>query len=198
MNLREVSMKEIEQVFQKGTNFKLKSTDEFDKAIKHIYNLINDSYFLHKNKSYGSSIFFSISVIEEVAKTHIGFYAGIHDEKNQERVKKDKLYDHKTKEIIGSNYSILLGERLQEKIGESNINKIMEFAHTGKLKELRESSIYSDFKGNKLEIPSEIFTESFSRELLLFSIESFDDNLVGYTNYSLDISKETDKLFDSL
>ena len=58
MNLREVSMKEIEQVFQKGTNFKLKSTDEFDKAIKHIYNLINDSYFLHKNKSYGSSIFF--------------------------------------------------------------------------------------------------------------------------------------------
>ena len=37
--------------------------------------------------------------------------------------------------------------------------------------------------------------EKTSRNLLLFAIESFDDNLVGWDHYSIQRSYETDKLF---
>lgn len=48
----------------------------------------------------------------------------------EEKVKKDLLRYHKTKEIIDSNYSIKMGERLQSAMGLDQIEKIMELSYT--------------------------------------------------------------------
>ncbi len=40
--------------------------------------------------------------------------------------------------------------------------------------------------------------KKLSRALLLFAIESFDDNLVGYTEYSMNISQKTDEIFEEI
>lgn len=49
-----------------------------------------------------------------------------------------------------------------------------------------------------MELPREVVDKAFARDLLLFSIEVFDDRLVGYTNYSTEVSRTTDKLFQEI
>lgn len=46
--------------------------------------------------------------------------------------------------------------------------------------------------------PNDIINERFSRNLLLFAIESFEDNLVGYTEYSNNLSRNTDVMFENI
>lgn len=189
-----VSMNKIRQVLFGESNFKINSTEEFNKSIQHIVNLLKDAYLLYNNKSYGTSAFLSISVIEEVGKVHMGMYIS----SSSEKVKKDLLRDHKTKQIIGSNFTIKMGERLQKSIGENQIDKIMELAYEGKLKELRENSIYCDRNTGKLLFPEDFINQELSRSLLLFAIESFDDNLVGYSDLSCELSQKIDEIFEEL
>ena len=70
--------------------------------------------------------------------------------------------------------------------------------YSGKLKNLREKSIYCEFDGKYIVSPNDIIDKEFSRNMLLFAIESFDDNLVGYTDYTMEISKKTDMLFERI
>ena len=112
--------------------------------------------------------------------------------------KKDKLRDHKTKEVIGVNYTVSMGKRLKDAMSERDLEKIYEMAYSGELKALREKSIYCESKEKELIVPNEIIDKYFSRNILLFAIESFDDNLVGYTNYTIDISSKTDILFENI
>ena len=188
------SIEEVSKVLDKESNFYIKDVEQIDKCINHIFQLITDAYTLYINNSFSSSAFLSIAVIEEVAKVHIGIYIKGADE----RVNKDKLRDHKTKEIIGVNYTISMGERLKIAIGDEALKKIYDLAYSGEMKNLRETSIYCDRRDDTIVIPSDIIDKEFARSLLLFAIESFDDNLVGYTNHSMDISNKTDELFDTI
>ena len=91
-----------------------------------------------------------------------------------------------------------MGERLKNAIGMDELKKIYDLAYSGEMKNLRETSIYCDRRDDTIVIPSDIIDKEFARSLLLFAIESFDDNLVGYTNHSMDISNKTDELFDTI
>ena len=93
-----------------------------------------------------------------------------------------------------------MGNRLNKAIGNTMIDKIIKDAEDNKLKKLRESSLYSEFtaESNNLQIPKNIVDKKLSRALLLFAIESFDDNLVGYTEYSMNISQKTDEIFEEI
>jgi AbiV family abortive infection protein len=195
---KELSLKKISTILDGKTNFKIDDTREFNKCVQHVENLLEDANLLYQNKSYGSSTFFSISAIEEIGKVIVGSYAKLPE--TGERVKTDLLRDHRNKEIIGTNYTITMGERLQNAIGQKMMEKIIEFAQQGKLKQLRESSIYcdKDKTSNRLIVPMDIISKEFSRAMLLFAIESFDDNLVGLTNFSMEISQKTDTLFAEL
>lgn len=188
------SIQMVEKVLDGESNFYIRGTGEFNKCVKHIYSLINDAYVLYIHGAFSSAVFLSIAIIEEVAKIHMGIFV----KHSEEYVKKDKLKDHKTKEIIGVNYTISMGRRLQEAIGTANLEEIYELAYSGKLKELREKSIYCECTSGEIVTPNEIITKEFSRSILLFAIESFDDNLVGYTQYSMDISEKTDELFEKI
>lgn len=189
------SIDEVEKVLDKTSRFTINSTEEFNKSIDHVVQLILDSSMLYKAKSFSTSAFLSIAIIEEVAKIHMSLYI-----KNDETTKigKDPLRNHKSKQIIGSNYTITLGERLQKAIGENEINEIFQLVYSGGMKDLREKALYCDRESDSFVTPSEIISEEFSRKLLLFAIESFDDNLVGYSDHSIEKSKQTDGIFEDI
>jgi len=95
---------------------------------------------------------------------------------------------------------------LSEEINNTSVNnvgeyltfkaKIFQFIYSGELKDLREQVIYCDRKNNNIVTPKDLITQELARNLLLFAIESFDDNLVGWTNYSIELSKKTDLFFE--
>ena len=68
------SFNKVAEILQQGSNFQIKSAEDLNKGIKHILQLIGDSYILYKNGSYASSVFISITIIEEVAKVHLGIF----------------------------------------------------------------------------------------------------------------------------
>lgn len=113
-------------------------------------------------------------------------------------MKKDKLRDHKSKEIAGTSYTICIGERIKNAIPTEKLTELFELAYSGKLKDLREQSIYCESKNGGIITPKDIIGQEFSKNVLLFAIESFDDNLVGYTSHSIEVSKKTDFLFDEI
>ena len=191
---KDKSIQTVSKVFERGSNFSCKNKEDFNKCIDHIFQLITDAYTMYTHGSFSTSLFLSIAVIEEVAKVHVGMFI---DPAN-EQVKKDGLLDHKTKEIIGVNYTISMGERINAVIASDELEKIYSLAYTGELKNMREEAIYCEYKGGKIITPNDIIDRYFAKKMLLFAIESFDDNLVGYTRHSMHISKKTDAIFDEL
>ena len=191
---KNISFNEIVKVLSKNSNFTIKNKEQFNKCIDHVFQLITDAYVLYSNCCYSSSVFLSIAIIEEVAKIHIGIFT----QHSDEYVKKDKLRDHKTKEIIGLNYTVSMGDRLKKAMSINDFEEIFSLAYSGELKSLRESSIYCDYKKGNIETPTDIINKTFARNLLLFAIESFDDSLVGYSNYSINISHKTDEIFEKI
>lgn len=174
----------------------LESTSEFNDCLDHIVQLINDSVVLYESGSYSTSVFLSISVIEEIGKTEIACYRFIIPGV-KEKIRRDPLKDHETKEILGSRSgTIAMGSRLNKAIGDNQINEIMQLSCSGGLKRMRESSLYWDRVDGKIKIPEDRFDKEFARALLLYAIESFDDALIGYTEYSFQIDNETDLLFE--
>ena len=89
-----------------------------------------------------------------------------------------------------------MGDRITAALGADGLEEIYNITYSGKLKELREKAIYYECEGDKLITPTDIIDKKFSRNMLLFAIESFDDNLVGYTDHSIDISNRTDVIFN--
>lgn len=188
-----ISFNKVLEVLKGTSSFSIKSVNEFNKGIDHILNLIKDAYLLYKNGSYPSAYYLSIIIIEEVAKIHMGLFI-THNEKG----KRDKLYDHKTKDIIGCNYTVSMGSRLVDAIGEGEIERIYNEAYNGIMKDNRENAFYCLRKDGEFIIPTDMYKKKETRSILLFAIESFDDNLVGYTDYSMEKSKETDEFFEQI
>ncbi len=189
-----ISIEKVKAILEGKSNFSINSTEELNKCIEHISSLISDAYILYKNNSFTSSAFLSIAIIEEVGKVHMGMYIKSSDS----YIKKDKLRDHMSKQIVGANYTISMSDRILKAISTEKFEEIFELAYSGKLKELREKAIYCDRENSQIKIPRDIISQEFSRNILLFAIESFDDNLVGYTSYSIKESKKTDLLFNKI
>ncbi|GAA3721397.1 hypothetical protein GCM10022378_09370 [Salinicoccus jeotgali] len=190
---KDKSLKEFERSLSKASNFKIESVEDFNECVDHVIRLVKDSFMLFQMKSFSTSLFLSIAIIEEVGKIHVGLF-----NTRQAEVKRDPLRDHKRKQIMGSNYTISMGDRLVNAIGMERLEEIYSMSYSGQLKDLREKSIYCDYEGDGLIIPHEYINEQFSKDILLFAIESFDDNLVGYTRHSMERSKITDKIFENL
>ena len=78
------------------------------------------------------------------------------------------------------------------------MEKIFQIIYSGELTDLRENAIYCERKDNNIVTPKDLITQELARNLLLFAIESFDDNLVGWTDYSIELSKKTDLFFEMI
>ena len=189
---KDFSFDKIEPILNGSSNFYISSTEQLNKCLDHVVQLISDAYVLYINNSYTSSSFLAISVLEEVGKIQMGIFIKGSDS----YMRKDKLRDHKSKQIVGASHTICIGERIKNSISNENLEKIFKFIYSGELKALREKAIYCDRKNNNIVTPKDLITQELARNLLLFAIESFDDNLVGWTNYSIELSKKTDLFFE--
>lgn len=187
------SIEEVKKALDATSNFKVNPSD-LDRCIDHVINLIDDAVLLYKNGSYSTATFLAVTIIEEVAKIHIGLFTKTPTD-GKVKKSKDPLHNHKTKQIIGSNYTICMGSRLQEAIGQQRMEEIFDIAYGGNMSQYRESALYCDYKDGTICIPSEVIDQEFSKCFLLFAIESFDDNLVGWDEYSIERSTHTDRLF---
>jgi len=173
----------------------IQSAEELNKAIDHIIQLIQDSCSLYLAGSFPSSVFLSITACEEVAKAHIGsFTDGKHPVKNGRNV----FRDHKTKHKMAALPTVPMGQRLEEALGKSELQKIMNMAQNSGFNQTRENALYFQRENSKLVVPTEKIDKKLARSLALFAIEVFDDALVGITNHSYKMDNITDALFETV
>ncbi|MCG0593543.1 hypothetical protein IMAU80597_02900 [Lactiplantibacillus plantarum] len=186
----------LEHLLNNGTHFNIKNTSEFNNSIDHIVGLLTDSFTLIKQNSYGSAVFLAITAMEETAKTHYALYM-----KHNLNIKnsKDPMMKHAYKHVLSVSPVFKVGERLPKVIGAEKVDEIISMVdqHNG-LMDLRNNAIYwyTDKKG--AHFPKDSINKKTAQEILLFSIESFDDNLVGYSSYSMKVSADTDAIFQSI
>ena len=89
------TLEKIEEILKTGSKFRIGNIDGFNRCVYHICNLIKDSYNLYKNESYSTSLFLSITIIEEVGKTYMG--SCVRDPKEiEDDLKKSNLMESKT------------------------------------------------------------------------------------------------------
>lgn len=180
-----------------NTSFKMTSESEFNKATNHIIRLLKDSLIMIENESYGSSVFFSITALEETTKTHISKYLPY--DKNTSR-KKDILMDHTEKYKFSIWPTFKIGSRLKNTIGVKKIDRLTELVNNKKeIMNLRDNGIYwATDKDDVNKYPEDLFTKKQAQEILLFSLEAFDDNLVGYTQQSFLDGNMSNEIFDKV
>ena len=171
--------------------------DDFNRACDHVARLLNDSYLLYKHESYGSSVFLSITAIEEIAKAHFGLFR--HNEEASKIPRhEDSLFNHREKHKLGLLPTVLMGSRLLKAVDEKLLLQVLKQTKHGKLVALRESSIYAESKDSKFKIPEDVISKDVSKCLLLLACEVFDDQLVGYTNHSFEVGRQVDEFFLSV
>lgn len=175
------------------THFNIADTPNFNSAIDHIIELLNNSFVLLQNHSYGSSAFFAITALEETAKTHVSMYM-THDLSMKNS--KDILMNHAKKHFLAISPVFKIGDRLSNALGIEKVDELVSLTKPKKgLMDLRNNAIYWYTDKDGTHFPKDYFDKDKALELLLFSIEAFDDSLVGYTDYSITASHMTDDLF---
>ncbi|HWQ95121.1 MAG TPA: AbiV family abortive infection protein [Gammaproteobacteria bacterium] len=168
------------------------TSEQFNQACEHIVRLLKDASVLLQDGSHATASFLAISALEETAKIHLGIYRKSADPVPH---RKDPLFRHEEKHRISAAPTVAMASRLQDAIGEARMKELIELARSGGLVQIREASLYLEQKQSALHVPIRAIAPSTARELLLFAIEAFDDELVGYTNHSLSLSTATDALF---
>jgi AbiV family abortive infection protein len=173
----------------------LESIEDFNDACEHIVLLLEESEFLYQRNSFSTSVFMSITAIEETAKVNFGLFTSGGDHKRKGNI----FYDHHMKHKMGSLQTVAMGTRLQAAIGQEALNEIMAMAHNKDLLKLRENSLYFDkTESGSIQFPRKIVDQKLARNILLYAIEVFDDSAVGHTQFSIEISKRTDLLFSRI
>lgn len=174
----------------------IESVEEFNYACEHIVRLIEEAGEIFQLGGYSTATFLAITAIEETAKAHLGiFTAGGPDPQSR---KKNIFYDHGKKHQIAANPTVFMGQRLPAAIGEEGLNRIIDMTQSKALLDLRESSLYFARREGVLKSPRTAVNRDLSRCILLYAIEVFDDALVGFTDYSIEIVARTDKAFSRI
>jgi AbiV family abortive infection protein len=171
-------------------------SSEFDSVCDHIVQLIQDAVFLLRNGSAATAAFLAITAVEETVKAHVGMFRRPSSPTTKRC--KDALYQHRHKHRLAAAQTVSIGHRLEAAIGDEELTTLLELARSGKLREIRESCLYFERRAKELIVPMQALSSARARSLILLAIELFDDQLVGYTNHSLDLSASVDVLFDEL
>ena len=192
---KEIALSAVMSVLERGSNFSIDSSEDFNRCFDHVMGLLKDAALLFKSGSYATSAFMSIAAIEESGKSELSLYTR---QEPENKLRNDPLRDHKKKETAAVMHAVAMGGRLVDALGDKRIEELCELAYSGELKRLREDALYWDIKNGRIELPEDVVDRALARDLLLFSIEVFDDRLVGYTHYSIEASRTTDELFQEI
>ncbi len=174
----------------------VKDSAELNQVCDHILQLLRAATSLFHNGFYSTAVFIAITALEETAKAHVGTFRK--PPSTQTKTRNDPLYRHTDKHLLAASPTICMGSRISEAIGKARVAEIMEMASSGQLKALRESSLYFERTGETLVVPTDVLSMDLARELLLFSLEAFDDALVGYTDHSVTVGESASELFTTI
>jgi AbiV family abortive infection protein len=174
-----------------------KTTEEFERSIFHVKDLIKSSILLLDNKFYNQSLFMTITAIEEIAKIEICVYRGF-NEKTKVNRGKDPLFNHSSKHKISANPIILIGDKLKKSIGEERIIEIFQNLHSGKFIEIRERCLYFERNNDEMILPNVIIDKKYSFEMLLIAIEMIDDKFWGLTKLASEVSDNLNKYYSKI
>ncbi|HUZ46750.1 MAG TPA: AbiV family abortive infection protein [Terriglobia bacterium] len=172
--------------------------DEFNRGCDHVCSLLQDSYKLYSSGSFATSLFLSITAIEEIAKLEIALYREAERTAPAARRHEDLLFNHKAKHSIALQEVIAIGSRLPKVIGEDRVRELLDMAESGELLKLRESALYADNVGGKFICPEDRIHRESARAILLLALEVWDDRLVGLTDHTYEIDSELSSLFDEV
>ena len=179
-----------------GGNNLIRSVDEFNDACDHISAMLDEATVLLHHGGYSSSLFLSITAIEETAKAHVGiFSAGGPDPESR---KKNIFFQHITKHRLAAQPTVGMGSRLKEALGEKRVNELLTEASSGDFLDSREKALYFQRVDGIISTPRQVINLARAKEVLLLAIEIFDDALVGFSNHSHILSGTTDKLFEQV
>jgi AbiV family abortive infection protein len=179
-----------------GCNNLIRHVDELNAACEHIVCLLKESVTLFSSGSYSTSLFIAITAIEEVAKGHFGlFTAGGPDPESR---KKNIFFHHQKKHEMAAQPTVGMGSRLNEALGKDRVQYLLKQSHEGSLLKLRESALYFQRVDGIVTTPRELISKEQSAEIILLAIETFDDALVGFSNKSMELSIDTDELFEEV
>jgi hypothetical protein len=78
------------------------------------------------------------------------------------------------------------------------MTELTGLAQSGGFIPLREASLYIQEVGGALHTSLTENPRKLARELLLLSVETFDDALVGYTEHTHSLAERTDTIFGRL
>lgn len=167
----------------------------YDKVLSHVNSLLESVIILCQQDHFSQALFLAITALEEATKAEIYCFRSKNDSTG--RQSKDCLKSHEVKHKVAVNEDVLLiGKRVQNIIGEDLTKSIYENFGKGKTRELRESCLYFEVKDDKLILPEENITPKNTLSYILACIEIIDDKMVGWTNYSMDLSPILDEYFN--
>lgn len=168
------------------------TTVEFNLACDHIVDLIEDASVMLERGSHSTAAFLAITSLEEIAKVHLGMYRS--RGKSPSR-KKDPMYKHGAKHLLALGPTVAMGSRLQDAIGDTRMRQLIQQARDGMFVKLREAALYLERTDDALVTPKSVVSKMQAREVLLLTIEAFDDGLVGYTDHTYACAGRTDEVF---
>lgn len=171
------------------SDFVIKTSDEFNRCIDHIYDLLNSSHVLYDKGLFPSSSFFSIAAIEEIVKVYNSLFS-----KNVD----GHAGNGTGKEIFGPDYYLWMDDRLTDAVEEEDLKAIFDLYNSGGMTNLKLDSVYINRRSDRMTIPVDLVDKKYARNMLLFAIQAYEDNIAGYSLYAINISKKTDKLFEEV
>lgn len=172
--------------------------EEFNRGCDHVVELLRNSFQLYKSAVFSTSVFISITTIEEIAKLDIAVYRREERTEPAKNRREDHLFNHKAKHSIALQEVIAIGMKLPKAIGEDRVRKLLDMAETGELIGLREASLYTDVVDGQFITPAERISKKEAKELLLLALEVWDDRLVGLTNHTFELDQEMMNCFQEV
>ncbi|MCI5132454.1 MAG: AbiV family abortive infection protein [Candidatus Electrothrix sp. EH2] len=199
IDLQSIGLETVQDALKKGALIFNKDTkiEEFNNACDHILVLLEDSFYCFERSSWGTSVFLSITAIEETAKAEVGLYRR---DGQVEPVKrgKDKLFNHQKKHQMAVLPTCFIGKRLKDALGKKRCEELLHEAARGDFRNLRESSLYFNNENGRFVTPATEVGEARAKELLLLALVVVDDRLVGYTNHTGVIEQRINEMFRAI
>jgi AbiV family abortive infection protein len=158
----------------------------FDTAANHVAVLLGDAVETFRRSSYGTSVFLSITAMEETAKAEI---LGFRVQRSDKKGGRDPLRDHGQKHIIAVRPTTFMG-RLPSILGEEVCARLQSEAESGGFIELREKALYVHAGTDGITSPFDAITRPRAKEILLLALECADDIVVGSTNRSFELGNQ--------
>jgi AbiV family abortive infection protein len=167
--------------------------EDFDLAVDHVAELLDNAVALFERGSAGSSLFLAVTAIEETAKAHVGLFR--RDKPPPAPKGRDPFQDHREKHRMAILPTVFMSERLTSALGQERADALHEEAQTHGFVEMREAALYCAWGPSGFKSPKDVISKRKAWDYLILAIEAAADALVGVSNHSNEIGVTWDDLF---